>query len=667
MKTLTKLNASVAGAALGLSLLATPALAQQAGAPAANAPVDTKDVIVVTGTVSRNPAAATASPIVSLTVDDLSKRSISNVADALQTLTANNAGTDPNSWTGFGFATGASTISLRGLNDAYTLTIFNGMRSAPYPLADDGYRNFVDINSMPISITDRIDILLDGASATYGSDAIAGVVNIIPKKQIVGFHGDLSGAISQHGDAGERRVSATYGFGDLKSQGFNVYINGEYSKNDRLMMNQRGAPFNTADQSSICGPGTNNCLANGVLNGIQADGSYPGFSTTTVPFVRPYTTGFAAQGPYQMLNPGMGCQDLTAYTLNASQALSNTPANNVVCQQDLVKQYRQYLPQIQRWGANLHATYDLSSNAQAYFMVNYYDVKTASQTTPLNLAGQTAAGGAQVTVNSIYLPVYVCSSGVGSVDAAGHLVANGCNATNGSLNPNNPFAANGQLARLSLRAPIPRSTTTDAQTFRIAGGIDGTFGKDWQYHLAGTMSSVALDVANDGYVYLAGLESAIATGSFNFVDPKSNSASAMQQIFPTERNHSISKLTEIQASLGKDLVKLPGGMANLVVTGQYRYEAIHAPSDNPPNNANPDQRYYSINAAGTDGSRTVWSAGYELTLPVTEMIKLKAEGNYDHYSAGQHAFSPKFEAEFKPISQIKLRSTFSRGFRAPSF
>ena len=63
----------------------------------------------------------------------------------------------------------------------------------------------------------------------------------------------------------------------------------------------------------------------------------------------------------------------------------------------------------------------------------------------------------------------------------------------------------------------------------------------------------------------------------------------------------------------------------------------------------------------------MWSAGYEISAPITDTLKLKAEGNYDHYSAGQKAFSPKFEAEFKPIPQVKLRSTFSRGFRAPSF
>jgi len=662
MKNITRLTSGVALAALGLGMSAAVAHAADA-APAG----DTKDVIVVTGTISKNPAAATASPVVSFSSEDLANRSLNQVADALQNLTANNAGTNPNSWTGFGFATGASAISLRGLNDAYTLTIFNGMRSAPYPLADDGYRNFVDLNSLPAAILDRIDVLEDGASATYGSDAIAGVVNVIPKKVIVGLHADLSGAITQHGDAGERHASVTYGYGDLKSQGFNFYVNGEYQKNDRLMMNQRGAPFNTADQSSIC-DAAGSCLANGVRNGIQPGGGYNGFQTTIVPFVRPYSQAGGSLGGYQLLNPNAGCQGLTAVTLTDAQRTGPAPA--VVCQQDLVKQYRQYSPAMERKGLNFHGTFNIGS-AQAYVMANYYDVKTDSITSPSGFTGQTAAGGAQTTVSYIFLPTYVCPTGTSSIGQFGNfanaLTASGCTAANGTLNPNNPFAASGNLARLGALASVPRTTTTDATTFRLSGGIDGSFAPGFDYHLAATHSSVALDVTQDGYVYLQGLMDAVATGSYNFVDPQLNSAQVNQQVFPTDRTHSISKLTEIQGTVAKDLFKLPGGALNFAVAGQYRYEAIHAPSDNPPNNAAPNSRYYSINAAGTDGTRTVWSIGYELTAPITDMLKVKAEGNYDHYSAGQKAFSPKFEAEFKPISQIKLRSTFSRGFRAPSF
>src|SRR3546814_17933960 len=101
---------------------------------------------------------------------------------------------------------------------------------APYPLADDGQRNFVDLNTIPNAVIDRIEVLRDGASSTYGADAIAGVINIITKKEIQGLHLNGSFGISQPGAAGEQRIAAPWGYGDLADQGFNFYVSGDYQK-----------------------------------------------------------------------------------------------------------------------------------------------------------------------------------------------------------------------------------------------------------------------------------------------------------------------------------------------------------------------------------------------------------------------------------------------------
>ncbi|HEX4692918.1 TonB-dependent receptor plug domain-containing protein [Sphingomonas sp.] len=673
--------------AIASAMYATPALAQATTAtptPATTPTPDQADAqagkandIIITGSISRNPAAATASPVVTTTAADLQNRGVTTVADALQLLTANNAGTAPPSWSSFGFATGASAPSLRGLNDAYTLTLFNGMRTAFYPLGDDGYRNFVDINTIPISIVDRIDTLLDGASATYGSDAIAGVVNVIIKRQITGLHLNGSAAISQRGDAGERRLSATAGYGDLDRQGFNVYINGEYQKSDPLLVRDRGYPFNTADLSRICGTAAEGCLNNGIRNGIQADNSFLGFASTSVPFVRAYTPGLAAVGtPYQLLNPGLGCQNLPGYALTAANnaatltrtgagIATSTPAT--VCQEDLVNEYRAYNSDITRKGLNARATFKLGSFGEAYVMANYYNTTTKGNNAgPQGFTGSTAAGGIISTVSAIFLPQYVCSAGTSTI-VGGNLTATGCTAANGTLNPNNPFAAQGNLARLVALPQVTRSTNTDTRTYRISGGLDGSFGDGWNFNLAATASEVQLKTQNNGYIYLQGLMNAIAQGTYNFVDQSQNTAAQIAAVFPQNNNKSTSKLTQIQATLNKDLFNLPGGAINVAVTGQFRYEAIHNPSANPANLTNPNARYFGINAVGVDGKRHVWSAGYEVTAPIFSMLKLKAEGSYDSYSTGQSRFSPKFEAEFKPIEQIKLRGTYGKGFRIPSF
>jgi iron complex outermembrane receptor protein len=622
------------------------------------------EAIIVTGSIVRNPAAATAKPIVVITAADMSNRGITTVANALQTLASNNAGTAPPSWSAFGFATGASSPSLRGLNNAYTLTLFNGMRSAPYPLGDDGYRNFVDINSIPQSIIDRIDVLQDGASATYGSDAIAGVINVLVKREVSGLHLNGSLGISQQGDAAEHRFSATAGYGKLKEQGFNIFANVEYQRNDPLFLRQRGAPFNTADQSTIC-ESAGNCLFNGIRNGIQADGSYGGFQTTTTTFVRPYSPARTSLGGYQLANPGAGCNGLTPVTLTAAQrAGTTTPAT--VCQQDLVNQFRPYTSETERRGATIKATAKIGENAEAYVMVNYYNVKTDNLSTPSGFTGSTAAGGTVVRVSRVFLPTYVCSAGVGSV-SAGDLTASGCNASNGTLNPNNPFAAQGNLARLAVLSNIPRETKASSKTYRLSAGIDGTFGDGWAYDVGATASKVTLDLTNSGYVQLQSLLNAIAQGTYNFSDQTANTAAQRQNVFPDNHTRSVSKLTQIQASLNKNFFELPGGAINVAVTGQYRYEAIHNPSANPANEVNPNDRYYAVNAVGVDGKRSVWSAGYEITAPILTILKVKALGAYDHYSTGQSRFSPKFEAEFKPVKELKVRGTYTKGFRIPSF
>src|SRR6185437_1702057 len=140
-----------------------------------------------------------------------------------------------------------------------------------------------------------------------------------------------------------------------------------------LYMRDRGYPFNTGDEGRICGTsvfdGSQTCGFNSIVNGVQYNGDYLGFGTTTVGYGMPYTvnplTGAPVAPPaglarFELLNPGAGCQNLTPYTLTPAQAgtavASTAPANGVVCQQDLWAQYFQYQPKIERKGLNFHAT-----------------------------------------------------------------------------------------------------------------------------------------------------------------------------------------------------------------------------------------------------------------------------------------------------------------------
>ncbi len=150
-----------------------------------------------------------------------------------------------------GFAAGATGVSLRGLGVNSTLILFDGLRGAYYPLADDGQKSFVDLNTIPQFAIERIEVLRDGASATYGADAVGGVINIITRKEYKGIGGSVEGGISEKGDVANQRLSLVGGTGDLSEDGYSAYIGGEYFHSDPLRARDRGFPYNTNDLSKL--------------------------------------------------------------------------------------------------------------------------------------------------------------------------------------------------------------------------------------------------------------------------------------------------------------------------------------------------------------------------------------------------------------------------------
>ena len=177
-----------AGTALSAMLvaLASPSYAQAVAAPAA--PVAATDAapsdeVVVTGTIFRRTNTETPSPVTVLTADNLVKAGIVTASDAIRSVSADSAGSIG---IGFqsGFSAGGSAVSLRGLGVSSTLVLVDGLRSTNFPINDDGHNAYVDLQSIPFSLIERVEVLKDGASSTYGADAIGGVVNMILKKHL---------------------------------------------------------------------------------------------------------------------------------------------------------------------------------------------------------------------------------------------------------------------------------------------------------------------------------------------------------------------------------------------------------------------------------------------------------------------------------------------------
>jgi iron complex outermembrane receptor protein len=182
-------------------------------------------------------------------------------------------------------------------------------------------------------IVDRVEVLKDGASSTYGADAIAGVINVITKKQFQGITVKAEGGDSQKGGASTVNASGLIGHGDLARDGYNFYIGTEYEHDSVLYSRDRGFPYNTNNFSSLCAPSLNGantsgvnaagitCRTNGIVNGIQFNNTFAGVGTVIVPVVRPYNAAnTTALGNYQLLNPAAGCRGLTPVTVTTAQA-----------------------------------------------------------------------------------------------------------------------------------------------------------------------------------------------------------------------------------------------------------------------------------------------------------------------------------------------------------
>jgi iron complex outermembrane receptor protein len=637
--------------------------------------------IVITGSLLRRTTTETPSPVTVLSAESLAQRGLNTAAEAVQRVSANNAGTIQAGWnTGFNFASGANAPSLRGLTVQNTLSIFDGLRMAPYPLADDGQRNFVDLNSIPDAIIDRIEVLRDGASSTYGADAIAGVVNVITKKEIQGLHLNGSYGVSQHGDARERRVDATWGYGDLANQGFNFYISGEYQKQDALWARDRGFPFNTQDLSSICGP-SGSCMSNLNWNGISESGAYNGLiSIPNVALVRPVVPGAAAgAGHFSFLNPAAGCRGFDTVHPVASSSTGSTPIVNGVltsCEVPYQSEYIMLQPEIKRKGLSARATFNPADNHQIYAMGNYYQTDTFASFTPLGFNGTPTPPTGGALAYNVILPVYVCPTGVGTRTGTN----TGCTAANGTLNPYNPYASAdplvAQTAQLFVRSTRPRTVTTKSRALRGVVAANGTILGDVDYSASFVASEVRLTRIQGGYLIPQNIMNSVARGEINFNDLNATPESVWDYISPDQKTVSTSHLWQGTGTLSKALFALPGGPLQAAIGVAYREEGINAPSANPavdPISGNPYERYYSINSVGTKGSRNVKSAFFEVDAPFLDLatngvgFEANFSGRYDKYSTGQHNFSPKVGAKFTPIRQLAIRGTWSKGFRIPSF
>ncbi|HEX8301535.1 TonB-dependent receptor plug domain-containing protein [Sphingomonas sp.] len=642
------LSRGAAPLALAFALMASPAFAQTAAPDSAQDPaVEEEAGIVVTGSLLRRTDTETPSPVTVLTAESLDNAGITTMAEAIRSISADSAGSIG---TGFqtGFSAGGSAVSLRGLGVSSTLVLVDGLRSTNFPINDDGHNAYVDLNSIPFSLVDRVEVLKDGASSTYGADAIGGVVNLILKKQFTGVAGSFAGGVAERGDASHLRGDLTVGIGDYDQAGWNVYLNGEYQRDGRVLSTDRGFPYNTQDLSSIGGLDNNTGDQSLTINTPTAyvgrvrqnDLNNPLSGATGTPLTAQYT----ALG---LANCSRG-----TYTI----------ATGTGCKYDLTDLYRQLQPLQERYSVNGRASVRLSDSIEGYVTGSFSrsDVSIQGLASAIrNTQPFGAAPGLASSNPGIVLPVYICTSGVNCAVAG---------APGRALNPNNPYAsafaadpANGAARIYYLFADIPAGSDRRNDVYRFTAGLNGSFGDDWGWRVEGVYARDELQITQHGLLNIAALRTAINTGSYNFVNPTTNSAATRAALAPDKVTPSFSQMYGGDISVTKSLVDLPGGPLQIAIGGQVRHEELEN------NNQNALLDTYGLTTASAFGEHTVSAAYFEIDAPIHRMLDLNVSGRYDHYSEGFSHFSPKVGVKFTPVRELALRGTYSQGFRAPTF
>jgi iron complex outermembrane recepter protein len=663
--------------ALGSALLALPSLAAAQGTPEAAA----SQRIEVTGSNIKRVASETASPVQVITKQDIDQSGKGTIAEYLQTLTADGQGSVPFTY-GRGFAGGTSSgLSLRGLGASATLVLINGRRVTSAVLADDGQRAFVDLNQIPLEAVERIEVLKDGASSIYGSDAVAGVVNIILKSNFVGTVLKASFGAAQEGDGREPRAALTHGFGDMAKDGFNVLLNAEFGKREPIYYRDR-VGRGTVGVSAIGQRGLNpdagslNIARGGGQGWIPSDPSSPSgrlnnssspsfIGNVRYPFTGPldaddnptdpnfrdfYSRGDAAGLGFTQLFPGA-----QAFCLAKTNLPQNNP--NGACINDQRQQVNQIQPEHETGSLFGRFTVRLGGELEGFAEVGLYAIK--SRVDGLAIAPSTAF-----------------------FQADGTLVSQAAATQLGANHPDNPYF--GTAARLSYNPQFDTGITgTDSKgrALRFVAGVRGGLAT-WDFDTALSFSeSKQTDTATNvlnwrvknallnptaaniaAAVAFSPAYAALPAGTFWRIGENAglNSPEMYAALLADKSRDGVSRQIGVDFKASREFGKLDGGAIGVAVGAEVRR------TENSLNLFDGQGDFAGFGLTRYSGKRDLGAAYTEVLLPVLKQLELNAALRLDRYSGGiGNSLTPKVGGKWRPLDSVAVRATYARGFRAP--
>ena len=588
----TKVSAAASLLLGGIAALAaSPAIAQET------------QRIEITGSAIKRINAETALPVTVISVESLSKQGVTTVEQAMARIASNQSNFGSSASIG-GTTGGKAEADLRGLsgptntNANKTLVLLNGRRLANH--AFDAAA--VDLNAIPLAAVDRIEVLRDGASSIYGSDAIGGVINFITKRELVGL--EVSGQISKPAEKGggeTKRANLAAGFGSLSKEGFNVMAAFDWRKQTVL----------TALERSFS--------KTGVINGAITAG----------------TSGTSFPGDVGGFEPTLP---------NCAPPLSIPNEAGTSCRYDFVGAI-DIIPQNEQVTGLLKGSLALGKDHTLSLEYLRANNKQTSRVAP-------APTTSSILESSPFWPV----GATVQLDAGGN--PRDFDAVTPGVQPGS--AVNWR------QVPAGKRTSGDNTTSeRGYADLQGFFA-GWDYKAAvGQSRNKSEASVKRGYVNDSLIRAGVLAGVINpFGDQPAAGLTAIdaaQVVAPTQVG--TNKVNFVDFSVSGELFKMGGGAATVAVGAEYRnekssFEALPITAELGSLGIDPD--------SDTSGARKIGATFVELNLPLAKGFDVTLAGRFDKYNDVGNTFNPKVSVRYQPTTDMVFRGSANSGFRAPT-
>ena len=603
-----------------LALAGTAAIAQTTPAPT-DEPTPKVQRVEVTGSSIKRADGDSALPLQTITREDIAKSGVTTAAELMGKISAaaNNL-TDGGSIQTGGFhdQTGFNGANLRGIGVSAALVLLNGRRMANF--ASPGDDAGVDLNNIPAAAIYKVEVLLDGASAIYGTDAIGGVINFITRKDFQGVELNAYAGGTQEGGAGKTTASIAAGAGNLDNDGFNIFGVLDFQRTERLSTSQRK-----------------------FINDLK------------IPERLPYLLSSAPSPGNIRLD-----SDQLDYLISQGFAIHGKPIENRTINlsaPDCNPPHSLYLPL--GIGGSDGCTYDFMRDLELY-----------PKSEKIGFLGRGVlqlGGGHQLFAEASFTQAktyYVGTSnridGDVPVELIPELAATGL----GEALPDDSIIT----VRSRLLDAGRRTSELTSTGERYVGGMTGTLGQ-WDYDVGLNHSvNTVRDKDTHGYLLYNELLDAIYNGTVNLLGP--NDAAGVAMLNSLQVNDTVRRargtMDSVDMKLSRGLTTLDGGDLGLALGAELRRErSVFKPSalllsDNILGDSTP------FDGSSTDDARNVGAVYGELQAPITKQLELQFAVRHDHYQGVGSTTNPKIGAKWTPMPEFTLRGSAGTGFRAPT-